>query len=140
MKKKSPFTPLSHTGPVGYAYMSSINYFLGFSYWLKGCERQKHTLPVTAGKAPFECPSQEQVDWNQAKHDPTRFIAHAGGHINGRKYTNSQEAIMNSIESGQLIELDLIVTQDGKLFLRPMTGRTGQNDTVKNRYRVLASL
>ena len=99
--------------------MSSIKLLLFgvFVLGLQGCERQKHTPPVvTAGKAPFECPSQEQVDWNQAKHDPTRFIAHAGGHINGRKYTNSQEAIMNSIESGfQLIELDLIVTQDGKL-------------------------
>lgn len=41
------------------------------------------------------------------------FIAHAGGEINGAKYTNSKEAVLNSISKGyKLIELDLRTSSD----------------------------
>lgn len=41
------------------------------------------------------------------------FIAHAGGGINNKTYTNSIPAVENAINSGfKLIELDLLVTND----------------------------
>lgn len=44
------------------------------------------------------------------------FIAHAGGGIDKNKYTNSKEAVLNSISSKfKLIELDLRVTSDGQI-------------------------
>jgi hypothetical protein len=71
--------------------------------------------PPAADLGEFECaaavPSMEA-----ALRDPKRFIAHAGGAIDGKKYTNSREAIMAAIRNGyQLIELDLLMTADGHL-------------------------
>ena len=44
------------------------------------------------------------------------LIAHAGGGIDNQIYTNSKEALLQSIEKGfNLIELDLIETKDKKL-------------------------
>lgn len=49
------------------------------------------------------------------KDDFYRFIAHAGGEIDGKIYTNSLEAINNSYKNGfKLFELDLIKSSDGK--------------------------
>ena len=46
----------------------------------------------------------------------TSFIAHAGGGIDGKTYTNSLEALNNSINNSfKLIELDILVTDDGKI-------------------------
>ena len=46
----------------------------------------------------------------------TSFIAHAGGGIDGKAYTNSLEALNNSINNSyKLIELDLLVTDDNKI-------------------------
>jgi hypothetical protein len=46
--------------------------------------------------------------------DPNRFIAHAGGKIQGEIYTNSLEALDQSYEQGfRLFELDIIKTKDG---------------------------
>lgn len=48
--------------------------------------------------------------------DPAVFIAHGGGAIGGRTYTNSLEAVVSSIDRGyRMIELDLQVTTDGFL-------------------------
>jgi hypothetical protein len=48
--------------------------------------------------------------------DPERFIAHAGGEIEGIKYTNSLEALDLSYQQGvKLFELDLMETSDGKI-------------------------
>jgi glycerophosphoryl diester phosphodiesterase len=45
-----------------------------------------------------------------------KFIAHAGGAINGYTYTNSLEALNLSYSKGcKLFELDIIETSDGKL-------------------------
>lgn len=47
--------------------------------------------------------------------DPRRFIAHAGGSIAGRNYTNSLEAMNSSYKNGfRLFELDIIKTSDNK--------------------------
>ncbi|MEZ8492243.1 hypothetical protein BCT47_04380 [Vibrio splendidus] len=44
------------------------------------------------------------------------LIAHAGGGINGLKYTNSLEAMEQSIEHGfKMIELDLLISSDGRI-------------------------
>lgn len=45
-----------------------------------------------------------------------RYIAHAGGEINGIKSTNSQQALDASYKKGfRLFELDIIETSDGKM-------------------------
>lgn len=45
--------------------------------------------------------------------DPNRFIAHAGGAIDGHKYTNSLEAMDFNYKKGfRLFELDIIKTSD----------------------------
>lgn len=47
--------------------------------------------------------------------DKNRFIAHAGGSIDGHTYTNSREALDHNHSKGfQLFELDIIRTSDGK--------------------------
>jgi hypothetical protein len=44
------------------------------------------------------------------------LIAHAGGGIDGQKYTNSLQAVENAIDNGhRMIELDLTKTSDGKI-------------------------
>lgn len=44
------------------------------------------------------------------------LIAHAGGGINGLKYTNSLEAMEQSIEHDfKMIELDLLISSDGRI-------------------------
>lgn len=49
--------------------------------------------------------------------DNRYYIAHAGGAYEGRKYTNSREAVMQSLAQGyQFIELDLHPQQDGSLL------------------------
>lgn len=48
--------------------------------------------------------------------DPGAFIAHGGGGIDGRTYTNSLEAVNLAIHRGyRMIELDLQVTTDGSV-------------------------
>ena len=59
---------------------------------------------------PAACPFLE-LDANKTPQiiGPYRFIAHAGGQINGFKYTNSLDAIESSVKKGfKLIEIDLI--------------------------------
>ncbi|MBI2444745.1 MAG: hypothetical protein HYV42_05935 [Candidatus Magasanikbacteria bacterium] len=47
-----------------------------------------------------------------------RLIAHAGGSVNGLRYTNSREALETSYAEGfRWFELDLEVTSDGELVL-----------------------
>ena len=57
------------------------------------------------------------IDNNVDLSDNRYYIAHAGGSIDGYTYTNSQEALLQSIASGyQYIELDLHEDADGKLI------------------------
>ena len=49
---------------------------------------------------------------------PERFVAHAGGMINGYTVTNSLEALNESVRRGyNLIEVDIVRTTDGKFVL-----------------------
>ena len=64
-------------------------------------------------EAPFSCKDES---WNAASVNPLRFIAHAGGEIDGLRYTNSREALELAYEKGlRLFEFDLIKTVDGQL-------------------------
>lgn len=53
--------------------------------------------------------------YDDYKVDTSRFIAHAGGAIDGRIYTNSLEALDHNYKMGfRLFELDILKTADGK--------------------------
>ncbi len=53
--------------------------------------------------------------YEEYKQDTMRYIAHAGGQIDGRTYTNSKEALDLNYKKGfRLFELDIIKTKDGK--------------------------
>lgn len=57
--------------------------------------------------------NNKNIDLSDAKH----YIAHAGGGIEGYVYTNSREALLNSIDNGfKYIELDLFLSQDENLL------------------------
>ena len=66
------------------------------------------------------------------------LIAHAGGGIDGRKYTNSLEAVENSLKAGfDAFELDLLLSSDSILvaahdwgMLRGISGHTHESDTL----------
>lgn len=71
------------------------------------------------------------------------IIAHAGGGIEGDKYTNSLEAFQNSYKKGhRLIELDINMTSDGKVVARhdwkdtkDQTYETFKNRLYKDKYK-----
>lgn len=53
--------------------------------------------------------------YEEYKKDTMRFIAHAGGKINGYFYTNSKEALDQSYKKGfRMFELDFLKTSDNK--------------------------
>ena len=48
------------------------------------------------------------------KSDPSRYLAHAGGEIDGQRYTNSLEALNSNYAIGfRIFEIDIITTSDG---------------------------
>ena len=56
------------------------------------------------------------LPWNIGDKYGLHFIAHAGGGIDGKTYTNSKEALEQSTQRGyKLFELDLSETTDGNL-------------------------
>ena len=65
--------------------------------------------------AGFNSETKSKTDTTFVPHEPLRFIAHAGGRIEGMNYTNSLEALNNSYKNGfRLFELDIIETSDGE--------------------------
>ena len=72
---------------------------------------------------------------NIYRKDPKRFIAHAGGAIDGHKYTNSLEAMNLSYKNGfRLFELDIIKTSDNVYVAahdwKHWSGQTGYKGKV----------
>lgn len=71
--------------------------------------------------------------------NPARFIAHAGGAIQGYTYTDSADALHLAIANGfRLIEIDFIRTSDGHLVAahdwkhwRKITGSARQQPTLE---------
>ncbi|MEM6724609.1 MAG: hypothetical protein AAF598_11255, partial [Bacteroidota bacterium] len=74
------------------------------------------TDPVTLSLS-LDLPDQQLAAPNQVQNwskDRNRFIAHAGGMIEGHTYTNSLEALNTSYKKGfRLFELDILQTSDG---------------------------
>jgi len=76
--------------------------------WLSGDCEQSKMMSEPNGTNPVALSDPEISNVN-------RFIAHAGGSIDGLKYTNSLEALENSYKDGfRLFELDIIETSDNK--------------------------
>ena len=72
----------------------------------------------------FNSETKSKSDTTFGPHEPLRFIAHAGGRIEGMNYTNSLEALNNSYKNGfRLFELDIIETSDGE-FVAAHVGNT----------------
>lgn len=69
---------------------------------------------VSCDKSQYATSAVIPLDVSIYSADYSRFIAHAGGKIDGRVYTNSLEALDNSYSNGfRLFELDIIQTSDG---------------------------
>lgn len=91
-------------------HFGKINLFVIFFIFLIGCDQNKKlTKNFTISELIINI-------FNDDIKNEYKLIAHAGGGINNIKYTNSLEAINNSIKLGyKLIEIDLIETSDNKL-------------------------
>ena len=74
---------------------------------------QATTLPVLEEPEETETvPEVVYVPW----YDSARLIYHAGGEINGLSYTNSKEAVEQTLSRGdRLLEIDFLFTSDGHL-------------------------
>lgn len=72
-------------------------------------------LPVNDGHVSFNVKNyNKSFKLKNYINDKNRFIAHAGGGINGQKYLNSLEALNQNYSQGlRLFELDLKLTSDG---------------------------
>ena len=91
-------------------YFGKISFYLFFFIFCLSCDQN---LNVTKS---FKISKNIEDIFNKENNDNYFLIAHAGGGIDNNKYTNSQEAIFQSIDSGyKLIEIDLIETSDQKL-------------------------
>ena len=83
------------------------NKFLITSLNVSGINRINH-------KNTYRIPVKTR-NYSEYAKDTSRFIAHAGGMINGDIYTNSLEALNHSYAKGfRLFELDIIKTADGQ--------------------------
>jgi lipoteichoic acid synthase len=79
---------------------------------------------------------------NQYAKDSSRYIAHAGGQIDGHHYTNSLEALNENYTNGfRLFELDIIKTSDGHFVAahdwsmwKKMTGYDQQLPPTKEQF------
>ncbi len=75
---------------------------------------KRRVLEVKLPFKPFKS-SRTREEIQRQANDPNRFIAHAGGIIEGKTYTNSLEALNASYKKGfRLFELDIIKTSDGE--------------------------
>jgi hypothetical protein len=106
---------------------------------MSGCDSfEPHPLP----DEPFSC---EPENWADASRNPHRFIAHAGGSIDGRTYTNSRQALEQAYDQGfRLFEFDLIETADGRLvamhdwdWWRDATGSTTRGEPTHREFKEL---
>ena len=85
--------------------------------------RKMHQEIIDVGK------KEPLIDENNAWYTRYHFIAHAGGGINGRTYTNSLEAWENSYQLGnRVFDADFTFTIDGELVLLH-----SWNDNLENR-------
>lgn len=72
-----------------------------------GNQKPTNVSDATTSENTTTCPSMS---------DTTRYIAHAGGEIDGQRYTNSVEALNLNYNLGfRIFEIDIIKTSDGHL-------------------------
>lgn len=82
--------------------------------------RRRHILAAACILLGMACGTQDESSERLRRHDfripPESLIAHALGGIGGRAYTNSVEALEQSLARGsQFLEVDLSFTADGDL-------------------------
>jgi lipoteichoic acid synthase len=106
VKHNARFLPDYITGNKNHFIEENINYLISLNNsGLKRYDFEGVDIPVLSNR------------YNEYKRDTTRFIAHAGGRVDGYKYTNSLEALNASYAKGfRLFELDVIETSDGQFF------------------------
>lgn len=74
-----------------------------------------NTAGISRFNADTYVPLTVSKNYNLYKNDTLRYIAHAGGKIDDRTYTNSLEALERNYQKGfRLFELDIIKTSDNK--------------------------
>lgn len=74
----------------------------------------KQTLSFSMPYVPLKSKRSEEDILKHAR-DPMRFIAHAGGAVDGEVYTNSLEALDQNYAKGfRLFELDIVRTSEGE--------------------------
>ena len=62
---------------------------------------------------------EPMIDEEGAWYTKYHFIAHAGGAVDGKLYTNSLEAMEHSyVQGNRVFDIDIELTEDGKLVLR----------------------
>jgi hypothetical protein len=105
---------------IGLIKLTSLNNRVAYIGFFDGSSAKEESDPTTISRSfsilekykqwipPKAIPIKKYVS------DKSRFIAHAGGQIDGKKYTNSLEALDYSYAKGlRLFELDIITTSDG---------------------------
>lgn len=103
---------------LGLAVLAQLEPYMAYiAYADRGLISEMEDERILSLEFPFYPPPQkrspEQVDENA--NDRMRFIAHAGGSINGELYTNSLEALnLNYARGFRLFELDIVRTKDDK--------------------------
>ncbi|WP_378180238.1 sulfatase-like hydrolase/transferase [Aquimarina sp. SS2-1] len=115
-------------------YLTDKNNISGItSINTSGLKKQKEDNEV------FQRITENQKYQKNIYKDTTRYIAHAGGKIDGHTYTNSLEALNLSYSKGiRLFELDFIKTSDGKYvaahdwaFWAKITGNNGKDHVTE---------
>ncbi|MEO1434306.1 MAG: sulfatase-like hydrolase/transferase, partial [Bacteroidota bacterium] len=102
---------------LGFPKLANLGTNQAYVAFLQGGLISEHVDPQTLSFA-LDLPGVETASAAQLQSwskDVTRFIAHAGGSIDGRPYTNSLEALEASYQKGfRWFELDFLRTKDGK--------------------------
>ena len=99
----------------GLVKLSNLGYNMAYIAYPYKTSISEHVASQTLSfsldlKEQFTVPHGYIENWAS---DPTRFIAHAGGSIDGIPYTNSLEAMDRAYQNGlRMFELDIIQTVD----------------------------
>ena len=93
---------------------SYIALHVGGGVFLEHSDKKSNFMIRMPQKTPLT-PETSNRFTSELSSDPSRYIAHAGGSISGKTYTNSLEALNNTYQQGyRMFELDIITTSDHK--------------------------
>ncbi len=131
---------------------ANINHNLKFlTNYIKGNKEEyikKNIIPITEINTNgilnprIEPINYVSKNYSSYKKDTSRYIAHAGGKVDGHIYTNSLEALDLNYKKGfRLFELDIIKTSEGEYVAAhdwehwaKITGYTGEIPVSLNRF------